>query len=296
MDRKRAFKLRFRRRLRMQRQQVGEFSSSAEQRLENDFFKRLERLGSVKRFVTSWMALVVLLVGCVVTQMLGLSGYYQQLVPAPGGTYTEGILGSFTSANPMYATGLVDTSVSRLLFAGLLTYDSNNQLTGDLANDWSVDAAGTTYTVHLRPHLTWQDGQPLTSADVLFTYRVIQNPDAGSPLQNAWQGIQVAAPNPATVTFTLPNPLASFPYSLTTGIVPQHILGGVPMGEMRTSSFNTTNPVGAGPFQWQAIQLTGASAETREENIALKPFAAYHAGKPKLNSFAVRSFRDQKQL
>ncbi|HKU18668.1 MAG TPA: peptide ABC transporter substrate-binding protein [Candidatus Saccharimonadales bacterium] len=296
MDRKRAFKLRFRRQLRMQRRQVGEFSASAEQRLEDDFFKRLERLGSVKRFILSWLLLVVLLIGCVVTQTRALSGYYQHLVPVPGGTYTEGILGSFTNANPLYATGLVDTSVSRLLFAGLLTYDNNNQLASDLASDWSVNSSGTAYTVHLWPKLTWQDGRPLTASDVVFTYQVIQNPDARSPLYTSWQGIKVTAPNATTVTFTLPNPLASFPYSLTTGIVPQHILGSVPMDEMRSDAFNTTHPVGAGPFQWQALQLTGGSADTRQEHIALKPFAHYHGGKPKLNSFVVRTFRGTDQL
>ncbi|HSX35623.1 MAG TPA: peptide ABC transporter substrate-binding protein [Patescibacteria group bacterium] len=296
MDTKRAFKLRFRRQLRLQRKQVEELSANAEERIENDFFKRLERLGAVKRFVISWLLLLVLLIGLVIAQTRALSGYYQKLVPVPGGTYTEGILGSFTNANPIYASDLVDASVSKLLFAGLLTYDANNQLAGDLASDWAVDATGTVYTVHLKPHLTWQDGQPLTSADVAFTYHVIQSPDANSPLYSSWQGITVAAPDPHTVTFTLPNPLASFVYSLTNGIVPEHVLGDVSMSDMRSASFDTTKPVGAGPFQWQAIQLTGSSDTDREEHIALKPFDNYHGGRPKFNSFVIRTFRAQDQL
>jgi len=295
-NKRRALRLRFRRRLHMRRQQVGEFSAQAEQRLEDDFFKRLERLGMVRRFVLTWSLLLVLLIGAVITQNRSLSGYYQPLAPVPGGTYTEGILGAFTNANPIYATDLVDTSVSHLLFAGLMTYDQNNQLVGDLADGLTVDAASTTYTVHLRPKLTWQDGRPLTSADVVFTYHVIQNADARSPLYNSWQGIRVAAPDPRTVTFTLPNPLASFPYSLTTGIVPEHVLARVPMADMRSSAFNSTSPIGAGPFQWQAIELTGSSIDSREEHIALRSFAGYHAGKPKLNSFVIRTFRGTDQL
>lgn len=294
--RQRAIKLRFRRRLRLQKRQVEELGAQAEQRLEDDFFKRLERLGVVKRFVSSWLLLVILLIGVVVAQIRGLSGYYQVLAAAPGGTYTEGVLGAFTNANPLYATDIVDTTVSELIFASLLTYNPNNQLTGELADSWKVDEAGTTYTVKLKPGLTWHDGQPLTADDVVFTYQVIQNPDARSPLFSSWSGIAVTAPDLQTVTFKLPNPLASFPYSLTTGIVPKHILGDVPMTNMRSVSFNTTKPVGAGPFQWQAIELTGSSADRRQETIALKAFDNYSAGKPKLNGFVVRTFRSAEQL
>ncbi len=296
LDRRRAIKLRIRRTLRLQRRQVGELSQQAERRLENDFFKRLERLGAVRRFVGAWTLSIVLLIACVVVQTRGLSSYYQTLTPAPGGTYSEGILGAFTNANPVYATDLVDTSVSRLIFSGLLTYNQNNQLTGDLASDWSSDERGTVYTVHLRPNLQWQDGRPLTSSDVLFTYQVVQNPDAGSPLYGGWQGITITAPDPLTVVFTLPNPLASFPYSLTTGILPKHILGSTPMAQMRSVSFNTTQPVGSGPFKWQAIEVSGGSADRRQEHIALKAFDHYHFGKPKLNGFVVRTFRDPAQL
>lgn len=296
LNKRRALKLRFRRKLRLQKRQVEELGAQAEQRLEDDFFKRLERLGAVRRFVGTWLLLLVLLIGSMVAQTRGLSKYYQELVPVAGGTYTEGILGSFNNASPLYATDIVDSSVSRLLFAGLLTYDQSNSLVGDLASGWQVNEAGTQYAVKLKPNLTWHDGAPLTSADVLFTYQVIQSPDARSPLYSSWQGISVAAPDPSTVTFTLPNPLASFPYYLTNGIVPQHILGSVAMADMRSQAFNTVEPVGAGPFQWQAIELVGGSVESREEHIALKPFADYHAGKPKLNSFVVRTFRGTEQL
>jgi peptide/nickel transport system substrate-binding protein len=283
LDRQRALRLRFRRTLRLQRRQVGELSAVAEQRLEDDFFKRLERLGTVRRFVTVWVLLLVLLIGCTVVQARGLSSYYQTLQPAPGGTYTEGVLGTFTNANPIYATSLADSSVSHLIFSGLLTYSQQNQLTGDLADTWSVDARGTTYTLH-------------TSADVLFTYQVIQNPDARSPLFSSFQGITVGAPDLQTVTFTLPNTLASFPYSLTNGIVPKHLLGGTAMADMRSVAFNTTAPVGSGPFQWQAIELTGNTADNRQEHIALKAFSGYHFGRPKLSNFVVRTFRSASQM
>ncbi|HEX9153748.1 MAG TPA: peptide ABC transporter substrate-binding protein [Candidatus Saccharimonadales bacterium] len=292
----RASKLRFRRRLRMRKLQVEELGQQAEQQLEQNFFRRLERLADVRRFVITWILLLVLLGSCVIAQIAGLRGYYQVPSPIAGGTYTEGVLGAYTNANPLYATAPADVSVSKLLFASLLTYDENNNLVGDLASDWSVDDRGNVYTVHLKPNLKWHDGEPLTADDVLFTYQVIQNPDAQSPLNPSWQGIKVGKLDALTVTFTLPNQLSSFPYSLTNGIVPMHILGKEDMGSLRTLSFNTTQPVGAGPFMFSALEVTGSEVNDREERIALDSFPQYHAGKPKLDRFVVHAFRSEQRL
>ena len=292
----RLIRLRFRRRLRKGQQQVEDLSQQAEQSIEQHFFRRFGRLGTVRRFVIGWLLLIVLLIGALVAQNFLLSGYFQTLRPVPGGIYNEGVLGTFTNANPLYATSDVDTTVSRLLFAGLFTYNDQNQLVGDLASGYSVDAKGTTYTVHLKPHLTWQDGHALTSADVLFTYRLIQNPDAESPLLNSWQGVTVSTPNSTTIVFKLPDPLASFPYSMTNGIVPKHLLANIPPADMRSADFNTVDPVGAGPFAWQAIQVMGDNPNTAEEQIALVPFSRYQGGQPKLQEFVVHAYALQSQL
>jgi peptide/nickel transport system substrate-binding protein len=292
----RTTRLRWRRRLRRSKRQVEDIGYQAEENLERHLLKRLGRLPSVLRFTTAWVLLLVFLLTGVVLQTRALDNSYLSLGPAGGGSYTEGILGSFTNANPLYATSDVDSSVAHLVFAGLLKYNQQNKLVGDLAAGWQVDARGVTYTVHLRDNLTWQDGQPLTSADVVFTYSLIQNPDAQSPLATSWQGVSVTAPDAHTVVFTLPTALTAFPYSMTNGIVPRHLLTSTPLAELRSDSFNTLKPVGAGPFKWQAIEVNGQTPETREEHIALLPNDHYWAGKPRLSKFIVRSFHDEKAL
>jgi peptide/nickel transport system substrate-binding protein len=293
----RLIRLRFRRRLRKGRNQVGDLSSQTEKHFDRHFVKRLGNLTMpVRRFVVAWVLLLVILIGALFVQNLALSGYYQKLRPVPGGIYNEGILGTFTNANPMYATNDVDTSVSRLLFAGLLTYDGHNQLAGDLASGYSVNATGTEYTVHLKPHLTWQDGQPLTSADVVFTYQSIQNPDAQSPLRSSWENITITAPDTHTVVFKLPGTLASFPYNMTNGIVPKHILAGIPAANLRSADFNTVHPVGAGPFAWQAIQVTGNDPSVAQEQIALVPFSGYARGAPKLRELIIHAYVSKAKL
>ncbi len=293
----RATKLRFRRKFRMQQKQMVLLGQQAEAEIEKDFFKRLERMSRrAWRFTILWLLLFVVLIGGVLAQTLALNGYYQALQPVPGGVYGEGVVGAFTNADPMYATSPVDTTVSKLLFAGLFTYNSQNQLVGDLASDWGVNTRATVYTVHLKHHVTWQDGQPLTAADVVFTYQTVQNPDARSPFQSGWANIKIAAPSPDTVTFTLPNPLASFPYSLTMGIVPKHLLAQVPLDNLRSSAFNTLQPVGAGPFAWQTLQVSGNATENQTEQIALKPFAQYYGGAPKLSGLVVHAYRNQADM
>lgn len=284
------------RKLRKRQKQVEAFGAQAESLAERHFFKRLERLVPVRRFVITWLLFFVLISGALIGQIRALDGQYRRLQPIPGGIYSEGILGDFTTANPLFATGEVDESVSKLLFAGLLTYDENNRLIGDLAESWTIDPSERVYTVKLRSKLTWHDGRPLTSRDVLFTYKTVQNPDVGSVLYPSWKDIQVAAVDTLTVTFTLPNQLSAFPYHLTNGIVPEHLLKDVAPDEMRSVTFNTLNPVGAGPFMWQELEVIGDTPETRELRIALQPFQYYHAGPPKLSTFVVHAFHDPKRL
>jgi peptide/nickel transport system substrate-binding protein len=282
---------------RLRGSRIGGLGTHAEEGIDEHFIKRLERLSRVRRFVAGWVGLLTLLIIGLVVQLLALSGYYQSVRPVPGGIYNEGVQGRFTNANPLFATGDANATVSRLLFAGLMSYDEQGRLHGDLASGYEVSEHGTVYTVHLRPHLTWQDGRPLTSRDVTFTYKLIQNPDVQSPLQSSWQGIDITAPDSRTVVFTLPDALASFPYNLTTGIVPEHLLSKIPPVDMRSADFNTVNPVGAGPFAWQAVEVNNSSDPDHvSEQIALTPFDGYHAGKPKLQKFVVQAFASQDQL
>ncbi|HSX44898.1 MAG TPA: ABC transporter substrate-binding protein [Candidatus Saccharimonadales bacterium] len=292
----RTTKLRWRRRIRQSRRQVEDMGLQAEENLERHLFRRVNRLTEVRRFIAGWLILMVVLIASLIIQNIVLGNYYQTLQPVAGGTFNEGILGSFTNANPLYANGLVDSSVSRLVFSGLLKTNQNNQLTGDLADKWHSDDRAVTFTIQLRHNLFWHDGQPLTADDVVFTYKTIQNPDAKSSLFNSWQGIKVVAKDKYTVVFTLPNALGSFPYSLTNGIVPKHLLSSVPPTQLRSVRFNSTNAIGSGPFKLEKIEVSGDTPETREEKIGLKAFDQYYGGRPNIDFLTIHSFRDEKHM
>lgn len=292
----RTTKLRWRRKFKRSRLQVEDIGQQAEDNLDRHFIRRLGRLGDVQRFITSWGILIVILIVITIFQTFSLTSYYQQLRPVPGGTYEEGIVGVFANANPLFATSDVDTSVSKLIFPGLLKYNQDNQLVGDLAQSWSVDSKGSTYTVLLKDNLVWQDGVPLTAKDVVFTYNLIENPDVQSPLFNSWRGIKVSAVNANTVQFVLPNALASFPQNLTNGIIPEHSLSSVPPTELRSANFNNDDPIGAGPFKLRAIGVSGTTANDYVQQIGLSANNLYYAGRPKLDEFVINAFNNQSQM
>lgn len=292
----RTTKLRWRRRLRRSKRQVEDFGQQAENNLEQHFFERLSRLTRVRRFIAAWVLLFILLIAGVLYQTRILGRYYLKPTPTAGGIYSEGILGTFTNVNPIYVASSVDNSVERLVFSGLFKYDQNNNLVGDLAQSWTVDARGTTYTVTLKKNLLWHDGQPLTADDVVFTYGTIQTPDAKSPLFNSWNGIKVQKVDARTITFTLPSILSAFPHSMTNGIVPKHILDGTPSAQLRSLAFNTTRPIGSGPFKWEAIEVTGTNPDDREQRIGLVPNPDYVGGSPSIDKFIIRTFLSEDKL
>lgn len=292
----RTTKLRWRRRFRRSKRQVEDIGMQAEDNLERHFFNRLSRLTKVRRFIASWVLLFLLLIGVTLYQTRGLGSNYLSAAPQAGGIYAEGILGTFTNANPIYAASSVDNSVERLVFSGLFKYNQDNKLVGDLAQSWTVDERGTTYTVVLNKNLTWHDGKPLTADDVVFTYGLIQNPDAKSPLAGSWLGIKIQKVDNQTVSFVLPSILSAFPFSMTNGIVPKHLLDGVPIPQLRSLAFNTSRPVGSGPFKWEAVEVVGTNPDEREQRIALVPNEQYVGGKPSIEKFIIRTFQDEDKM
>jgi peptide/nickel transport system substrate-binding protein len=284
-------------RIKRSQEQVEGLGLQFEETIDEHLFRRFDHLLKIKRFVAGWVGLVLILLVAVIFEIMSLNGYYQKLRPVPGGIYSEGIVGSFTNANPIYATSPADTSVSDLIFAGLFKTGPDGNLVPDLASSYNVDSSERVYTVNLKPGLKWQDGQPLTAKDVVYTFKTIEDPDAQSPLFSSWQGIDVSAPNNNTVIFKLPDVLASFPYELTTGILPEHLLDKISASDLRSASFNSEDPVGAGPFQWQGLNVENSNSTLGEQvQIALSPFAGYNGGKPKLDQFVLQVYPTESLL
>lgn len=249
--------------------------------------RRKQNIVGVKRFIASWLALVILLCIVSIGSLVQVFSAARINAPTEGGTYTEGMVGSLTNLNPLFGSGVLDDSAARLLFNGLLRYDTNGELVPDLAKNWRVEDDRRTYTVVLKEGVTWHDGQPFTAKDVLYTIKAIQNPETRSPLFSSWQGIKVAAVNEREVKFELPATFAPFPTALTVPILPRHLLVDTPFAQLRSAAFNN-QPIGTGPFVFNTLR----SEQGGQQQLELSRNQIYLHGAPKLERFVLHTYPD----
>src|SRR4051812_34940419 len=143
-----------------------------------------------------------------------------------GGRYVEGVLGRATNASPFGARSGPDRALVSLLFRGLVRLGPGSALAGDLAQRWEVADSGRTWTFHLREHLFWQDGEPLTANDVAFTVRVLSDPAYTGPGGESWRDVTATVTDAQTVVLHLTTPLGGFLQAATQPIAPAHLLDG----------------------------------------------------------------------
>lgn len=300
MNKSRRIKFKLRRTFRKSRRQVEDLSLAADETVNRHFFRRLTRFTQVRRFVFSWIALILLLILVITLQFGFLKNQFEYKVFVPGGIFTEGVIGKYSNINPIYANGSVDNSVSKLVFSGLFKYSADGELIPDLAEKIEQDSSERIYTVTLKDNIYWHDGKQVTANDVAFTFNTIKDPDVKSYLFESWQGIKIEAVNDKLVKFTLKNNFGPFAHSLTTGIIPEHVLKDVPAIQLRSNDFNTIKPVGSGPFILDSVEVEAVGSDkTQQETkqlIGLSSFDNYYYGAPKLNKFIVKTFQNQEEL
>jgi peptide/nickel transport system substrate-binding protein len=126
---------------------------------------------------------------------------------------------SFTSKDADPARGGVDFTAVPLFHAmydTLLTFTNNDYTkpVPSLASSFTASADDKTFTFKLRKDVTFSNGDPMTSADVVFSFLRLQNiKDTPSYLM---AGVtSVTAPDTSTVVMTTASPDPALPFVLT---------------------------------------------------------------------------------
>jgi len=205
--------------------------------------------------------------------------------PAYGDTLVTGSIGEPSTLIPVLATDSSSGEISGLVYNGLLRYDKNYQLEGDLATSWDVSPDGLKITFHLRHGVKWHDGHDFTSRDVLYTYRVIIDPKTPTAYSEDFKQVQSArAPDPYTFEVVYAKPFAPALASWGMSILPAHLLEGKDI----TKSPLARNPIGTGPYvfkQWIPLQ-----------KVVLEANPDYWEGKPYLSRYVYRIIPDSSTM
>ena len=123
-----------------------------------------------------------------------------------------------------------------------------------LATKWETSDDGLTWTFDIRTGVSWSDGEPLTAADIAYTYnRVLTERVAGNNWESYLRNVaSVTAPDDATIVLQLSKPNATLPL-LPIPILPEHIWKDVGEKELKAYANEPANGqpvVGSGPFRF----------------------------------------------
>jgi peptide/nickel transport system substrate-binding protein len=172
-------------------------------------------------------------------------------VPAAGGEYREGVVGSPRAPNPILAGNKdIDRDIVSLAYSGIYRRDEQGRLALDLAQSVEISPDGKTYVFKLKNGIVFHDGTPLTSDDVIFTIQAIQAPSWKSPLAPGLIGIAAKTDGAQTVVISSNKPLPYLPSLLTFGILPKHVWSSIDSNSRAVADFSI-KPIGTGPYRFE---------------------------------------------
>lgn len=209
------------------------------------------------------------------------SSSQKRATPAYGDTLILGMSADPANLLPVLASDSASSSINGWVYNGLVRYDEHFRIEPVLAKSWDISEDQKTITFHLRRDVTWHDGEPFTSADVLFTYKLYTDPDTPTAYAERYLQVEKAtAPDPYTFRVTYAKPLATALISWAVAIHPQHLLAGKDVTESQLSR----QPVGTGPYRFVSWEPG--------EKVELKANADYFEGEPYIQRLVYRVIPD----
>ena len=184
--------------------------------------------------------------------------------------------------NPIIATDAASSEIAGFVFNGLVKYDKDGrEIIGDLAESYHFED-NRTLVFHLRRGVTWQDGAPFTSRDVVFTYDIINDPSVVSPYTSMFRMVaSVTASGPYTVKVVYKQPDFQALEIWMMGMLPYHLLHDEK--NMMSSPFNL-QPVGTGPYRLKKLEFS--------KEIVLEAFDGYFEHRPKIDTITFHVIPD----
>lgn len=187
-------------------------------------------------------------------------------------------IGDASFLNPVLAQDSASSDINSFVFNGLLKYDKDLLITGDLARSWEIkEGDKPQITFFLRRNVRWHDGKEFTAEDVKFTYETIMDEHTNTVRRSDYELVEkVEILDKYTVRITYREPFSPGLETWTIGIIPKHLLAGE---DINTSPFNR-QPIGTGPFRF--VEWVS------DEKIVLEANDDYFEGRPYLDGIVYR--------
>jgi peptide/nickel transport system substrate-binding protein len=216
--------------------------------------------------------------------------------PVAGGRLIVGVQQEPERLSDILSATATNNLVCNLVFSRFVKYDDQLHLIPDLiefiptVENGGVSRDHLAYTYTLRRGVRWHDGEPLTSRDVAFTYRMIIDPAVNVESREGWNVIDsVETPDDYTVIFRLERPYPDFVRETfyDESVLPEHILSADRGTEFNISEFHRA-PVGSGPFvfkQW----VQGSHLELSRSDV-------YYGEGPYLDAIVFKFIPDENTM
>ncbi|HEV8656899.1 MAG TPA: ABC transporter substrate-binding protein [Candidatus Limnocylindria bacterium] len=208
--------------------------------------------------------------------------------PKTGGTLILARAGEVTNLDPHKVPAFTSARVFELLYSYLMRLDENLAVQPDLAASMPTTSSdGKTVTVKIRTGVKFHNGDPLTSADVKYTFdRIIDAKNVAVARSFFGDVNTITAPDESTVVFDLKTPnaaLIAYMAHPNTGIVSKKI------GEANADLSKKETAIGSGPFKL---------AEWVPDNYMrfAKNADYYVAGQPYLDGIRINVVPDETAL
>jgi peptide/nickel transport system substrate-binding protein len=198
------------------------------------------------------------------------------------------VVGSIADARtlvPILASDSASSDICGMIFNGLVKYDKDINLTGDLAQSWEIKDDGLVIIFHLKKDVTWHDGYPFTSQDVEFTYQKLIDPKVKTPYSGDFERVKsLEVIDDYTLKLTYKEPFAPGLASWSMPILPKHLLE---KEDLNTTKFSR-HPIGTGPYKFKNWKT--------QEKIELESYRNYFEKRPYIDRYIYRVIPDESTI